>query len=413
MICRIAFCLTCVAAASVAGPSAVCAQGRVDVAVAWQNGAPAQYVLLENGNVLAGQVRLIDGHYHLEGEGSELRLPASVVRFIEPSIELLYLRQCEQQPQPSLAQRLKRADWCGRQQLWDHAVRELLAAQQKSPADPRVSAAQRRLWLARENALRQTAADTAQLADGHVTDGHVADEHVADGQVIDQSVQPATYVESVAETPLNQPLGILPDGALQQFTRKIQPILVNNCTLAGCHAPQGPQKFQLNRDLLRGLATRRSTDANLASALSAIDSTNPDASPLITAMQPSHAGGRGPRLGVRRDDLRLKVRDWARLVAAAEPPPNTLPEPAATEPPPAPLGKPPTPLGKPKPSEDVYAPGYYEALLLDESSKPIAQPPAVKRGLQLKPVDKPRDEFDPEIFNRQLRRASAQSSSGS
>ncbi|MEM1305015.1 MAG: hypothetical protein AAGG46_08965, partial [Planctomycetota bacterium] len=367
--------------------------------------AEPRCVLLRNGNVIVGEVRLIDNEYVVNGEGFEVRLPADSVRHVADSRRALADWQRAATPRPTVEHRLRLADWCGRQRLWGYAVQELLAAQRESPDDPRVAAAQRRLWHDRELALQATA--------------HREEEPTRRVKR-DPAVKLAGY--AAATTPSTDRSRPLPDGALQEFTRTIQPILVNNCTTAGCHAGGDPSGFALNRDLLHSVASRRSTDSNLAAVLRAIDAGRPAGSHLLAAMQPSHAGGRGPRLGPRHDELLARVRNWVHTVAGSSPSDDGVfsesTSVAAGEDDTA-IEKTPggvasgddfggdAAFGDDLASGDVYAPGYYEALLQPAASPTKLEPtptptaPPTQRGVRLKRA-RPRDEFDPAEFNERF-----------
>ena len=213
----------------------------------------------------------------------------------------------------------------------------------------------------------------------------------------------------------------LPSGAVERFTRKVQPILVNNCTTSGCHQVAGKQVFQLDRAVLHGLSNRRSTLSNLAATLALVNRSAPQLSLMLTIPRAEHADMKQPILGSRQDQQFRQLEEWvalvtgtpipeeAKLVAAkagsdaagkrgalANHRSKTSPgqtarieakPPAADEQPTA------TATAAPAPSGVVQA-GYDEPL-------PFQQLRERKRAtVQLKSWE-PKDAFDPEIFNRQ------------
>jgi hypothetical protein len=127
------------------------------------------------------------------------------------------------------------------------------------------------------------------------------------------------------------PVGDLPDGVVELFTRRVQPVLVNSCTAAACHQAGGKQSFQLDRAILRGESNRRTTMRNLEAALALIDREHPDLSPLLTIPRRTHGGMSGPIYGPRQEAAYRHLVDWVALVvpskdetAAPEPDANPL-----------------------------------------------------------------------------------------
>ena len=112
-------------------------------------------------------------------------------------------------------------------------------------------------------------------------------------------------------------IGDLPEAAIERFTRKVQPVLVNNCTTSGCHQPGGTQKFQLDRAILHGMANRRSTMHNLAATLELVDRERPQLSPLLTMPREAHGGMEEPVFGPRQEQAFRHLVEWVALVTNA------------------------------------------------------------------------------------------------
>ncbi len=204
------------------------------------------------------------------------------------------------------------------------------------------------------------------------------------------------------------PIEELPAGAIAQFTRKVQPVLVNNCTTAGCHAPGGGEKFQLDRAMLRGLSNRHTTMSNLSATLALVDRENPQLSPLLTIPRRTHGGMKGPIFGPRQEPAFRHLAEWVALVTKM----TSKPSPDATPP----EG---VKLVAAEESADGAAPSKWaspvmreERQLLHWETAPQAVSeeevsaadgskgkPRIRFGAQLGRWH-PRDPFDPEIFNR-------------
>lgn len=249
-------------------------------------------VLLNNGGVLSGEVTTVDGRYRIIGDGSEMYVPESQVRGVGGSILDLYEAWRSGLRGRDVAPRLELAGWCLRQGLLPQALAELEAAAAVDPQNPRLGLLQRRLDLAMREPPAREASPAGELAES---------------QRADETVLVARELPQIAK---------LPEGALEQFTRRVQPILVNNCTTSGCHRPGRGEKFELNRDWLHGLADQRSTYANLAATLAVIDRDEPGASPLLRAAGEPHGGLDAGRLSGRRQRLHAVVAEWVAGVTA-------------------------------------------------------------------------------------------------
>lgn len=307
-------------------------------------------LLLRNGNVLEGRVRYVGGHYRVLGEGSELRVPPDEVATVAPSLDAVYSWRRAQLSAPTVDDHVALAAWCLDQELWPQASRELLDARALAPRDARIARLQWRLVHAALAPPPQTAA-VPEPAKQEV---------------------PADKVDPDL-------LGPLPEGALEQFTRQIQPMLVNNCTNGGCHQPGGERAFQLNRDLLHGMAGQSSTQANLTAVLAAIKEQQPEESPLLVATRGPHGGRDGPAFTGRHADLQKRLEEWVRLVAV-----GPAPEPPANAPPAA------RDRGVVQASHFDLVREQWEADQMLQGA-PASAPAAPDA----------RDEFDPAIFNRQ------------
>jgi hypothetical protein len=219
----------------------------------------------------------------------------------------------------------------------------------------------------------------------------------------------------------------LPDGALELFARKVQPILVNSCTTSGCHQSGGRQSFQLDRAVLRGENSRRSTMHNLEATLALIDRHQLDKSPLLTIPHQRHGGMTAPIFGPRLEPAFKNLASWVDLVtsppanaapsADAMPPanasdeyvdqnPSPLPSDAVAQAPKITSAAQNRPLAEP--AETATPPTSQGASAITpvsatEQMPTLKSPHQLKVGARLQ-TWQPRDAFDAEIFNR-LQRA--------
>lgn len=114
-------------------------------------------------------------------------------------------------------------------------------------------------------------------------------------------------------------LGSLSREQALHFTRRIQPILVNNCAVAGCHGPESETGFHLQRVVPGGDTSRIASERNLAEVLEQIDVKSPRSSPLLTVPRGSHGRrGRPAFAGPRGSEQYEEIRKWVQIVARAE-----------------------------------------------------------------------------------------------
>jgi hypothetical protein len=341
----------------------------------------ATLVVLRDGGVLTGTISTIEGGYLIRRGGAEFQVPAAKVLLACRSLDEAYQARRQEITSPSAEAHLALATWCLSYGLLPHAANELMAVRQLEPNHPRLTLLQRRLADAEVQSTRQPPNNPAPRDSWDVRE---------------PSAPAVESTESVSAA------------VVERFTRRVQPILVNNCTMGGCHQRGGTQQFQLDRALLHGLGNRRTTTYNLAATLALVDRDQPQLSPLLAIPRQTHGGMRAPVFGPRQAAAFNHLVEWVALITRSEP----------TETAPLPLDKP--------SNEVVLASNSQEAPLVQngveqaaDASTPntLAQPPkmqpktSVQFGARLQPW-RPKDAFDPEIFNRRQRLRSPLEASG-
>jgi hypothetical protein len=356
-------------------------------------------VLLQDGGVLAGQITRTANWYVVGRAGGQMQVPAARVMYVCRSLHEAYEYRIQHMSQPAAETHLTLAEWCLRYNLLEEAGRELQSARKLGASELRLGLVDRRLAAAKERPV-QTASATS----------------------------PAIAPAAAAEMSLpSSPAPDLPNGVLELFTRKVQPVLVNNCTASKCHQPGGKQSFQLNRALLRGEANRRSTMQNLSATLALIDRAHPEVSPLLTVPRQTHGGMTGPVFGPRQEQAFKHVAEWVAMVVpqhVVEPEPKVAEEIAANAPAAAripksvaPIPSGPTAYAQPTANEAAAVAVPVEnadaqpaedsavepaAAINDEALSSLRTPHRLQYGGSLESW-RPRDPFDPEIFNRRQR----------
>jgi hypothetical protein len=315
-------------------------------------------LLLRNGSTIEGEISRVGDHWSVKNEGRVLTVLARNVDLAGASLEDLYDAQRKRINRPAADIHLSLADWCIQNRLFEQASQQLAEARTIDPRDPRRVMIEQRLAIAIEQQARQAPAAATTVS---------------------AELGPASPEgEPIPASPPPQRTAAVVEG----FTRRVQPILINNCTTAGCHHIGGGQKFQLDRALVYGQSTRRTTMTNLAAALTLVDRTRPQLSPLLTVPRAPHGGMERPVFGPQQAKLVGQLAEWVALVVDS---------PAADKP--ADFAD--TPVTKPNANNTLQS---------TERDPPVpTEPPAGPRyGAEVQ-VWRPKDAFDPEIFNRHFR----------
>ncbi|MEX0642423.1 MAG: hypothetical protein WD468_06965 [Pirellulales bacterium] len=327
-------------------------------------------LVLSDGGVLTGRISQSADRYIVARGGAEISIPVASVALVCGTLQEAYQRQRSAMQTPTAETHLKLAEWCLALGLYPQAAEELVAARGLDPRHPKLELLERRLAVVgRPAPEKNSTADISTL----------------------EKTSTRKSVQSPRST------SELPDGVVERFTRKVQPLLVNNCTTAGCHRPGSPQSFELDRSLLHGMANRRSTMHNLSAVLVLVDHERPQDSPLLTIPRRDHGGMNHPIFGPRHSSQFQQLVDWVAMVTQ-----STVMEGAS---PPADAGQNAeisvTPVRSPPIwTEPVEAASFEDAL-------PPLTPAPLRYGAHLRPWE-PKDPFDPEIFNRQSRATAEQ-----
>jgi hypothetical protein len=111
-------------------------------------------------------------------------------------------------------------------------------------------------------------------------------------------------------------LGGLSRETALQFARRIQPLLMNNCTAAGCHGRDSQTGFRLYKISPGKYANRHAAERNLAEVLECIDVKTPRSSRLLTAPRGKHGRrGRPVFTGQRGEEQFAELQKWVMAVA--------------------------------------------------------------------------------------------------
>lgn len=324
-------------------------------------------LLLRNGQAIEGKITRAGQLYYVALANGEIRIKAADVELVCRDVEEGYHRKRAAMRSGSVGDHLELAEWCLRHGLSAQAGGELAAAARADPRHPMIGVLRRRLSLAVEP---PKAPRPARPADS----------------------PPAASPEELARLVRG-----MPAGTVETFTGQIQPVLVNNCTGAGCHGPAAKTAFRLQRTPVGRPPGRLLTQRNLRATLQWVDKTNPSASRLLTAPIRPHGTARTAIFSHRQMAQYRRLVDWVHRVAQR--PASEVPDTVVSPEQPAVRAMPAEPLDFDSPGPDSASRAGDRPGLLPHAKDPLAKPlpgRPVSPGGQFVPVDP----FDPEIFNR-------------
>ncbi|MFO0843345.1 MAG: hypothetical protein U0797_13260 [Gemmataceae bacterium] len=310
--------------------------------------ATGRVLVLDNERTLTGDIEQVGDQYRIKRLIGETLIPASKALKLCASLDEAYQFLKGRANLNDADERLRLADWCRQHELREQASEEADAALQLRPRDERVK----------------------RLAT-----------HLREAKARAQTPQPAPPREP--ESPRVE----VTSESLGLFASKVTPILMNAC--ASCHTGGRGGAFQLTRVSGPGLASRKSLEKNLSSALTQINPKDPAASKLLSKAISIHGPGmtQAPLKGREVTAFRL-LEYW--VARTAETNPHLREEAHAS------AAVPPLPSPPPQPkSTDGFG--------QDRDPKPALAAPMPPKP-EAKAAEKPAiaDPVDPEGFNREF-----------
>ncbi|PQO42248.1 hypothetical protein [Blastopirellula marina] len=338
--------------------------------------------MLTNGNAMQGRITHEGEYYVLAiNDNSVIRMPAARVAFACKSMEEAYLRQRARVGTATLRDHIELANWCLGLDLWEEATYHHTIAMRSGPNDPAVIRLDRRYQVKQEE--RSTPPELRRVE-------------------FTQPVPPS--VPELVEDPVAPEASVSPQ-LMQYYASTIQPIMLNGCSVSACHSQTAENGFHLVQfENIRSIP-RRLTIKNMNSALPFIDFADPGHSKLLIKSATPHGEGAGPSLS--REQISA-IQAWVYGVSREQDPvgrkqvanvmPVSFDAPATSQAEELPVAfKGLTPPAKPATNPffsdggaNVGASGIARPIRsMPQKGAPIPEPPKV------------RDEFDPELFNRQ------------
>lgn len=245
-------------------------------------------LLLEGNRVVQGRITPQGETYAVEQAAGTLVVAKQQVTYAGPDLRTVYLHLQDALPNPAAADdHVDLARWCIGYKLIPEARFELEAALETDPGRDDI-----RRNLNTLDALLRRPPPVNQRPKSETPA-----ERFAKGT--------AGYAMEV------ESLGGLSREAGQEFTRRIQPILMHNCTASACHSPLSDNKFKLTLVRQGSVASRSTTEKNLLALLAYIDREQPKSGQLWKLLKTNHgAQGRSIFLGTRGKDQLQACQDW-------------------------------------------------------------------------------------------------------
>lgn len=343
-------------------------------------------LVLHGGQVLQGKIEQTGDLYRVGLPGGEIRIRANSVAYHCATIEEAYGRRRASIRMDSADDHLELARWCQHNGLLGASARELADAMAADPHHPGIPYLERQLNAALAPASAPPTTKTPDLPDR----------------------------EGPTDAELDRLIRQMPPGTVEEFTSAIQPLLLNSCTVSGCHGPASAGRLRLLRSRSGYAPTRRLTQRNLHAVLECIDRKQPGKSPLLVEAARAHGAAVRPPLDEKGLEKIEQIARWVHRVAGAGPSQALAPLATSQAEPGkrtgSPSGTAPVHPWPPSTSGEVRAASFNEPV--DSPGAPGPRPreantagnnhgdhPSVQRGAKIEQFA-PVDPFDPEIFNR-------------
>lgn len=248
----------------------------------------AGVLLLEGNRVVTGKITRQGESYAIEQPAGTLVISAEKVLYVASNLSSVYVHLQDTLPRkPKADDHVELARWCISYKLISEARFELEAALEADPSRNDI----------RRNLTKLDALLKRPLAPSEPAKAETPAERLAK-----RSAGLEVEVES---------LGGLSREAGQEYTRRVQPILIRTCTASACHGPLSSNEFKLALIPYGSTATRSTTEKNLLALLSYVDRENPRDGTLWKLLKTNHgAKGSSIFLGAKGKDQLAMVQKW-------------------------------------------------------------------------------------------------------
>ncbi len=256
--------------------------------------APMQpkMLVLVDGTVLEGRFAPRPDGYDVSSRAGRMFIASEQVRFTAYDLSDAYKRMQETFSERTPENHMLLARWCLSNKLTAEARREVLDALR---LDPNRGDAKRTLAAL----VREDSNPSSDPGSG------------AGLKELTSSRRSATGILSSIET---RSLAGLSRPVAQDFTRHVQPLLMNKCANSGCHGGSENPSFQLTSS--RRGSSPAIAERNLTAVLRQVDFSKPMSSPLLAAAEGTHGDLTQPIFRGRSGSQQIEVlRNWVKTAA--------------------------------------------------------------------------------------------------
>ena len=332
-----------------------CAAASADEPRSTLTNAPSgtRVLLFRSGRAIEGEIAETDTHYVVVRPVGKVEILKSDIELVAGDLDEVYRYKLERMNDRDPEEHIRLAQWCLVVNLRERAIEELERSVELAPDSIRAKGLLESLRRTPKsgNKAAQTPAGQEQPAP--------------------ESAPPARTYPSFQKE--------VSSAHVSTFSVQIQPMLLRSCGTAGCHDTNHSGSLVLQGS---SRAAQRTSQQNLRSVLTQIDTEEPELSPLLLESLRAHGTARrSPFVSGTNDPAYAKLADWVRAVAG---------KPAAKSTPTTPTADPSASTvehtkDNPKVTGKETSPPN-----LVYSNKPIAQTPARRRA-GMTPTNSPTD----------------------
>ncbi|WP_425614507.1 hypothetical protein NA78x_004376 [Anatilimnocola sp. NA78] len=331
-------------------------------------------LMLRNGQLLSGDITRAGDHFIVTiGSGVEVKIAVTEVETECANLDAAYDWKLRRLSGDGAGPHLDLADWCLRNHLHRRCAEQLQLALATDPENKRIDQIDQRLQLAMKSP--------------------------------EPAKKSATSAAMVGPEQLDSMMRDLPRGTLERFTTIVQPMLNNRCATNQCHGGSSTNELRLLRPPTGIGSPQRFTQRNLYAVLQFVNRDDPASSLLLTKPQEPHGGANTPVFDLRGKSQLYELQVWVEQLAHRKevPPPQPTTIDARTAQLSTPLRATPgsenAGASGTTPTQSAAAPGTPNETTVKKPTDPAHPGKPANQGPW-----QPRDPFDPEIFNRRLKR---------
>lgn len=270
-------------------PSGSERSGDADAASDGRPGDEPTMLVLKSGRVVTGVIRPGAGGYLVAKANGRFLVPDDQIKFEADDLDDAYHKYRRTMPSPTATNHMVLAQWCLSHKMYEHARTELREALVLEPRREQARIKLRRLELLIDPEKNFQPSEPEQ---------------------------PKTTAGGFVAAPVSSLAGLSRDTA-QEFTARVQPILVNKCGNASCHGRAGGNDFKLTAVRTGSGSHRVFAEQNLARVLQQIDVNRPERSPLLTKPDVTHGRRGRPVFSGPAGGAQFKIiEDWVNRAAA-------------------------------------------------------------------------------------------------